>query len=75
MRKIKDILRLRQKAGLSYRATARALNIGYGTVMGYPERSKKAKLQWSLPSDVRDRIHLMGTALRSSSGRVASNAA
>lgn len=52
MRKIKDILRLRKEAGLSYRAIAQALNIGYGTVVGYLERADKAGLlQWPLPPD------------------------
>ena len=35
MRKIKDILRLRHEAGLSYRGISEALNIGYGTVVEY----------------------------------------
>jgi DNA-directed RNA polymerase specialized sigma24 family protein len=38
MRKIKDILRLRHEAGLSYRGIAQSRNIGYGTVADYLRR-------------------------------------
>lgn len=55
MRKIKDILRLRHEAGLSYRAIAQALNIGYGTVVDYLDRAEKAKLDWPLPPDMPER--------------------
>ena len=55
MRKIKDILRLRYEAGLSYRGIAQALNIGYGTVVDYLERAKQAELSWPLPADLHER--------------------
>jgi transposase len=55
MRKIKDILRLRHEAGLSYRSIAQALNIGYGTVVDYLDRAEKAKLTWPLPPDMPER--------------------
>jgi DNA-directed RNA polymerase specialized sigma24 family protein len=41
MRKIKDILRLRHEAGLSYRGIAQSLNIGYGTVVDYLTRAQQ----------------------------------
>ncbi|MEX0739586.1 MAG: IS21 family transposase [Pseudohongiella sp.] len=55
MRKIKDILRLRQEAGLSYRSISQALDIGYGTVVDYLERAEKASLGWPLPVDLNER--------------------
>lgn len=55
MRKIKDILRLRHEAKLSYRGIAQALNIGYGTVVDYLKRAEQAQLAWPLPADMRER--------------------
>ena len=55
MRKIKDILRLRHEAKLSYRAIAQALNIGYGTVVDYLKRAEQAQLAWPLPAELRER--------------------
>ena len=55
MRKIKDILRLRHEAGLSYRAIAQSLNIGYGTVVDYLTRAKQAGLSWPIPEDLCER--------------------
>lgn len=55
MRKIKDILRLRYEAGLSYRGIAQALNIGYGTVVDYLARAKQAELGWPVPEDMNER--------------------
>jgi transposase len=55
MRKIKDILRLRHKAKLSYRGIAQALNIGYGTVVDYLKRADKANLGWPIPDDLDER--------------------
>lgn len=55
MRKIKDILRLRHEAGLSYRGIAQALNIGYGTVVDYLERAKQANLGWPVPVELDER--------------------
>lgn len=55
MRKIKDILRLRQEAGLSYRSISQALDIGYGTVVDYLERAEKADIRWPLPAELTER--------------------
>jgi hypothetical protein len=55
MRKIKDILRLRHEAGLSYRGIAQSLNIGYGTVVDYLTRAKQAGLSWPIPEDLCER--------------------
>lgn len=55
MRKIKDILRLRHEAGLSYRGIAQSLNIGYGTVVDYLTRAKQAGLSWPIPEDLYER--------------------
>ena len=55
MRKIKDILRLRHEAGLSYRAIAQSLNIGYGTVVDYLTRAEKASITWPLPGGTTER--------------------
>ncbi len=55
MRKIKDILRLRHEAGLSYRGISEALNIGYGTVVEYLNRARQAGLDWPIPADLDER--------------------
>ena len=55
MRKIKDILRLRHEAKLSYRDIAQALDIGYGTVVDYLKRADQAQLQWPLSADMDER--------------------
>ena len=55
MRKIKDILRLRHEAKLSYRDIAQALDIGYGTVVDYLKRADQAQLQWPLPTSMNER--------------------
>lgn len=55
MRKIKDILRLRYEAKLSYRGIAQALNIGYGTVVDYLNRAQQVELNWPLPPDLDER--------------------
>ena len=55
MRKIKDILRLRHEAKLSYRGIAHALNIGYGTVVDYLDRAHKADLSWPIPDHMNER--------------------
>ena len=49
MRKIKDVLRLRHTAGLSYRQIAASLHIAYGAVVGYLHRAQKAGFTWPLP--------------------------
>jgi transposase len=55
MRKIKEILRLRHEAGLSYRGIAQALNLGYGTVVDYLKRATLAGLGWPLPVEMDER--------------------
>jgi len=55
MRKIRDILRLRHEAGLSYRGIAQALNIGYGTVVDYLTRAALAGLGWPIPEEMGER--------------------
>ena len=55
MRKIKDILRLRHEAGLSYRDIAQALGIGYGTVVDYLNRAQQADLTWPLSAELDER--------------------
>jgi transposase len=55
MRKIKDILRLRYEAKLSYRDIAQALNIGYGTVVDYLTRAKEAQVGWPVPANMGER--------------------
>jgi len=54
MRKLKDILRLHHDSGLSRRAIAAALNIGYGTVVNYLNRAKSADISWPLPEGLHD---------------------
>jgi len=54
MRKLKDILRLHHASGLSRRAIAAALNIGYGTVVNYLNRANKVHLSWPLPEGLDD---------------------
>lgn len=55
MRKIKDILRLRHEVKLSYRDIAKALNIGYGTVVDYLKRAAVAGLGWPIPEELGER--------------------
>jgi len=55
MRKIYEILRLKYESGLSRRAIASALNIGYGTVVNYLSRAKTADISWPLPADMDER--------------------
>ena len=55
MRKIKEILRLRYDAGLSYRGVAQSLNVGYGTVVDYLQRAERASVGWPLPADLAER--------------------
>lgn len=55
MRKIKEILRYRHEAGMSYRAIAQALGIGYGTVVDYLTRAEHAQLNWPLPVELDER--------------------
>jgi len=56
MRKIKEILRLKYDVGLSLRAVAQSLNIGYGTVANYVDRAEQAGLSWPLPAGIDERM-------------------
>jgi transposase len=49
LRKLKDVLRLRHTAGLSYRQIATSLQIAYGAVVRYLRRAEAAGLTWPLP--------------------------
>ena len=50
MRKIFEVLRLRQEHGLSHGKIATACGIGAGTVHDYLRRARKAGLSWPLPA-------------------------
>lgn len=52
MRKIKEVLRLRYEAGLSYRQIAASLHLSFGTVANYLERAASAGLTWPLPAEL-----------------------
>lgn len=49
VRKIREILRLKEELGLSNRAIARACKVSNSTVGEYLERAQKAGLCWPLP--------------------------
>src|SRR5260221_1506167 len=49
MRKLKDVLRLRKTAGLSYRQSAASLQIAYGAGARYRQRAEAVGLTWPLP--------------------------
>ena len=49
LRKIREILRLKEEAGLSNRAIARACKISNSTVGEYLRRAQAAELHWPLP--------------------------
>ncbi len=49
VRKIREILRLKEEAGLSNRAIARACKISNSTVGEYLRRARKAGFHWPLP--------------------------
>ena len=49
LRKIREILRLKEEAGLSNRAISRACKISNSTVGEYLRRAKAANLSWPLP--------------------------
>jgi transposase len=46
MRKIREVLRLKWKLGLSHRQIERSVRLGYGTVCGYLQRAKRQELSW-----------------------------
>ena len=52
MRQIKDILRLRHDAGLSFREIARCLNISVGVVSKYIQLAAAAGITWPPPDDL-----------------------
>lgn len=54
MRKIREVLRLRQESGLSVRAIAAACHLGRSTIQEYLQRSESAGLAWPLPPDLTD---------------------
>ncbi len=49
MRKIREVLRLKEEAGLSNRAISRACKISNSTVGEYLQRAQQAGLSWPLP--------------------------
>lgn len=52
LRKIREILRLKEEAGLSNRAIARACKISNSTVGEYLRRATAANLHWPLPEGI-----------------------
>jgi transposase len=52
MRKIREILRLKQEKGLSHRSIARALHVSIGTVSEYLAKAKDVGLCWPLPEEM-----------------------
>lgn len=54
MRKIKEVLRLKYEAELTYEEISRSCNIGHTTVGEYINRAKEAGLRWPLPDDIDD---------------------
>ena len=54
MRKVREILRLRFKAGLGHKAIARSLGLAPSTVRMTVERVSAAGLAWPLPAEVSD---------------------
>ena len=49
VRKIREILRLKEECGLSNRAIARTCQVSNSTIGDYLERARKAGLGWPLP--------------------------
>lgn len=54
VRKIREVLRLKEEAGLSNRAIARACKISNSTVGEYVRRAQQAGLHWPLPVGISD---------------------
>ena len=52
MRKIREVLRLKWKCGLTNRAIARSCSISHSTVGEYVRRAEEAGLSWPLPADL-----------------------
>ena len=64
MRKLKEILRLRFEAGLSYRQIAAAAQVSVGVAAKYVTQAERAGLTWPLPEnqDEAALAHLLGKA-------------
>ena len=56
MRKIKEVLRLKYEADLSYEAIGKSCNIGHTTVWEYIKRAQEAGLRWPLQEDMDDNL-------------------
>lgn len=54
MRKIREVIRLKEGCGLPNRAVARSCSISTSTVGDYVNRAQAAGLGWSLPDEVDD---------------------
>jgi transposase len=54
MRKIKEILRLKYDAGMSYHQIARGINVSTSTVHDIINRFNKAGLSWPLSAELED---------------------
>ena len=64
MRKLKEILRLRFEAGLSYRQITAAAQVSVGVAAKYVAQAEGAGLTWPLPEnqDEAALAHLLGKA-------------
>ena len=58
MRKIREIIRLKEEGGLSNRSIARACKVSNSTVGEYLRRAKAAGLGWPLPDMSEDELYL-----------------
>ncbi len=54
MRKIREVLRLKWKLGLSHRQVKRSVRLGHGTVCDYLSRAKLAGLSWDQVMELSD---------------------
>ena len=66
MRKIREVLRLKNEQGLSQRDIARSCGVAQSTVGEYIQRADKAGVTWPLPSDLTEaelEIRLFGSPL------------
>ncbi len=54
MRRIREVLRLKYKVGLTHRAVAKACSVGLGTVTLYSQRAEELGLTWPLPAELDD---------------------
>ena len=54
MRKIKEAMRLLLGLKLSQAQTAKSLNVGRTTIVGYARRFKASGLSWPLPEELDD---------------------